>query len=214
MNTTAALLASLLALPSSALAEAFAVDPDAGNSSLSAVFDAALGERITAVSSSVGCEVTFDERTGLASGRCSVPLASIQVDSDDTKSEHFRDWATNKKSDPGACRIEAAFSGVRLGTLVAERPVPFTAEIPFTVCGRARTDAGQERVAGTAVLFPPGAYGERKTIRIRATIAAFDRDAYRIGPGYTEGWLARVQSLAKVVAGRGTVELSLFARTK
>jgi len=214
MNRTAALLATLLGLPASALAEDFAVNPDAGNSSFSAVFDAALGERINAVSSTVGCEVSFDERSGLASGRCSVPLTSIKVDADDTKSEHFRDWATNKKSDPKACRIEATFSGVKLGTLVAEKPVPFTAEIPFTVCGRARAGGGTEKVGGTAVLFPPGAYGDKKTIRIRATIAEFNRDAYRIGPGYTEGWLARVQSLAKVVAEKGTVELSLFAKTK
>jgi len=103
---------------------------------------------------------------------------------------------------------------VKLGTLVAEKPVAFTAEIPFTVCGRSRADGGKEKVAGTALLFPPGAYGERKTVRIRATIASFDRGAYRIGPGYTEGWLARVQSLAKVVAEKGTVDLSLFARTR
>jgi hypothetical protein len=82
------------------------------------------------------------------------------------------------------------------------------------VCGRGRADGGLEKVAGTALLFPPGAYGETKTIRIRATIAGFDRDAYRIGPRYTEGWLARVQSLAKVVAETGTVELSLFARAR
>ena len=69
-------------------------------------------------------------------------------------------------------------------------------------------------MSGTALLFPPGAYGEKKTIRIRATIAAFDRDAYRIGPKHTDGWLARVQSLAKVVAEKGTVDLSLFAKVK
>ena len=214
MSRTAAALVALLALPAPALAEALAVNPDAGNSGFSAVFDAALGERITAVSSSVGCEVTLDEQAGTASGRCSVPLTSIKVDADDTKSGHFHDWATNKKSDPKTCRIEAVFSGVKLGTLVAEQPVPFSAEIPFTVCGRPRADGGKEKVSGTAVLFPPGSYGEKKTIRIRATIAGFDRDAYRIGPGYTEGWLARVQSLAKVVAEKGTVGLSLFARAK
>jgi hypothetical protein len=74
-------------------------------------------------------------------------------------------------------------------------------------------DGREEQVKGTALLFPPGAYGEQKTIRIRATIAEFDRDAYRIGPKYTEGWFARVQSLAKVVAEKGTVDLSLFARS-
>jgi len=214
MNRAAALLAVLFALPASAVAEDFTVNPEAGNSGFSAVFDAALGERINAVSSSVGCEVSFDEKAGLASGRCSVPLTSITVDNDATKSEHFHDWATNKRSDPKDCRIEARFSGVRLGALAAEKAVPFTAEIPFTVCGRARADGGQEKVTGTAVLFPPGAYGEKKTIRIRATVAEFDRDAYHIGPRYTDGWLAKVQKLAKVVAEEGTVQLSLFARTR
>ena len=214
MNRTAALLSLLLAAPVAALAEEFAVNPQAGNSGFSAVFDAALGERINAVSSTVGCEVSFDEKSGLASGRCQVPLTSIKVDSDETKSEHFHDWATNKKSEAKDCKLEAVFSGVKLGRLAPEKAVPFTVEIPFTVCGRGRSDGGKEKLTGTALLFPPGAYGDKKTIRIRATIAAFDRDAYRIGPGYTEGWLARVQSLAKVVAGSGTVELSLFAKVK
>jgi hypothetical protein len=210
----AALTALLLAVPASALAEDFSVNPQAGNSGFSAVFDAALGERINAVSSAVGCQVSFDEKSGLASGRCSVPLTSIKVDSDDTKSGHFHDWATNKKSEPVACAIEAVFSGVKLGPLAPEQPAAFAAEIPFTVCGRARADGGTEKLTGTALLFPPGGYGEKKTIRIRATIAGFDRDAYRIGPKYTDGWLARVQTLAKVVAEKGTVELSLFAKVK
>jgi hypothetical protein len=214
MNRPAALTALLLAVPTAALAEAYAVNPTAGNSGFSAVFDAALGERINAVSSSVGCEVTLDEKTGLASGRCSVPLTSIMVDNDATKSGHFHDWATNKKSEPKDCVLEAVFSGVRVGPLAPETPTPFSAEIPFTVCGRARADGGKEKVTGTALLFPPGAYGDKKTIRIRATIPGFDREAYRIGPGFTEGWLARVQSLAKVVAVKGTVELSLFAKLK
>lgn len=214
MIRNAAIAALTLALPGAALAEALAVNPDAGNSSFSAVFDAALGERINAVSSTVGCEITYDEKTGSAGGRCSVPLVSIRVDNDDTKSDHFRQWATHKKSDPAACTLEAVFSGVKVGPLVPEKPVPFTAEIPFTVCGRGHAGGAKEKVSGTAVLFPPGAYGDRKTIRIRATVAGFDRDAYRIGPKYTEGWLARVQSLAKVVAEKGDVELSLFARAK
>jgi hypothetical protein len=214
MNRPAALIALLLAAPAAALSETYAVNPTAGNSGFSAVFDAALGERINAVSSSVGCEVTLDEKTGLASGRCSVPLTSIMVDNDATKSGHFHDWATNKKSEPKDCVLEAVFSGVRVGPLAPETPTPFSAEIPFTVCGRPRADGGKEKVTGTALLFPPGAYGDKKTIRIRATIPGFDREAYRIGPGFTEGWLARVQSLAKVVAVKGTVELSLFAKLK
>ncbi|HET6438621.1 MAG TPA: hypothetical protein VFG59_11200 [Anaeromyxobacter sp.] len=80
------------------------------------------------------------------------------------------------------------------------------------VCGRGRADAKPEQVSGIALLFPPGVYGPSKTIRIRARVTGFDREAYRIGPAYTEGWLARVQSLAKVVAERGDVDLSLFAR--
>ena len=214
MTRHAALLSILLAAPAAALAEDFTVNPEAGNSGFSAVFDAALGERINAVSSAVGCQVTFDEKAGVASGRCSVPLTSIKVDADETKSDHFHEWATNKRSEPKDCSLEAVFTGVKLGALAPEKPVPFTAEIPFTVCGRGRADGGKEKVSGTALLFPPGAYGEKKTIRIRATIAGFDRDAYRIGPGYTDGWLARVQSLAKVVAEKGTVELSLFAKSK
>ena len=212
---TRTLLLSLLAsLPVAAAGEDFVVNPDAGNNAFSAVFDAALGERISAVSSAVGCQVTYDEKAGTASGRCSVPLESIRVDNDDTKSDHFRQWATNKKSAPKDCRLEATFSGVKVGALAAERAVPFTAAIPFKVCGRARADGGAETVTGTAMLFPPGAYGESKTIRIRATVAGFDREAYLIGPKHTDGWLARVQSLAKVVAEQGTVELSLFAKAK
>ncbi len=194
--------------------EDYEVNPGAGNNSFSAVFDAKLGERITAVSSAVGCEIRYDERAGRASGKCSVPLESIRVDNDDTKSDHFRQWATNKKSDPRNCRLEAEFDGLRIGALAAEKPVPLSAQIPFHVCGRPRVDGKAEKITGTALLFPPGAYGETKTIRIRATIAGFDRDAYRIGPKYTEGWLARVQSLAKLVAEQGTVDLALFARAK
>jgi hypothetical protein len=206
--------AVLLALPAVARPApgAYTVDPDAGNSGFSAVFDARLGERINAVSSAVGCTLTLDPATGTAAGRCEVPLDSIRVDNDDTKSDHFRQWATNKKSEPRECLLTASFAGVRIGKLAPETPVSFTAEVPFQVCGRGRTDGKAEKVTGTALLFPPGSYGERQTIRIRATVAGFDREAYRIGPGFTDGWLARVQSLAQVVAPTGTVELSLFAR--
>ena len=77
MSRIAAIAALTLALPGAAVAEALAVNPDAGNSSFSAVFDAALGERINAVSSAVGCEIAYDEKTGNAGGRCSVPLALL-----------------------------------------------------------------------------------------------------------------------------------------
>jgi len=209
-------LAALVALAASgpAFAGEFEVNPDAGNNTFSAVFDAKLGERINAVSSAVGCQITYDERAGTASGTCSVPLETIRVDNDDTKSDHFRQWATNKKSDATACLLEAMFAGVRVGKLEPGAPASFAAQIPFKVCGRSRAGGAPEKVTGTALLFPPGTYGERKTIRIRATVAGFDRDAYRVGPKYTDGWLARVQSLATVVAETGTIDLSLFAKAK
>jgi hypothetical protein len=209
-----ALLLVALALASPAApAEEFRTDPDAGNNVFSAVFDARLGERISAQSSAVACDVSYDEKAGTASGQCSVPLTTIKVDNEDTKTEHFQQWVTNKKSDPKECRFEAQFSSLKVGKLAPEQPSSFEARIPFTVCGRGPVDGRKERVKGTALLFPPGAYGEKKTIRIRATVEGFDRDAYHIGPKYTEGWLARVQSLARVVAEKGTVELSLFAKS-
>lgn len=211
MHRTVPLVA--LALASPALAEELRVDPDAGNNTFNAVFDAKLGERITAQSSAVACDLRYDDKTGLASGTCSVPLTSIKVDNEDTKTEHFQQWATNRKSAPAACSFAATFDGVKVGALVPEQPVSFAGEVPFTVCGRRPVDGRKEKVKGTALLFPGGAYGETRTVRIRATIYGFDRDAYHIGPKYTDGWLARVQSLAKVVADQGTIELSLFAKS-
>jgi hypothetical protein len=201
---------SLLAAP--ALAEDLRVDPDGGNNTFSAIFDAKLGERITAMSSSVACDISYDPAAGTATGTCSVPLTSIRVDNEPTKTEHFQQWATNKKSSPKACKLESRFENVRVGKLLPETPVQLAADIPFTVCGRARADGGKEHLAATAVLFPPGSYGGGEIIRIRGTIEKFDRDAYRIGPKYTDGWLARVQSLAKVVAEEGTIEIAIFAR--
>jgi hypothetical protein len=209
-----AILLVALALAAPAAAEDFRTDPDAGNNVLTAVFDAKLGERITAQSSAVACDLAYDETAGNASGSCSVPLATIKVDNEDTKTDHFQQWVTNKKSDPKECRFEAKFAGAKVGRLAPERPASFATQVSFTVCGRGPVDGRKERVKGTALLFPPGAYGEKKTIRIRATVEGFDRDAYHIGPKYTEGWLARVQSLAKVVAEKGTIELSLFAKSE
>lgn len=209
------LLSLLLGSPAIAAAEEFQVDPNVGNSTFTAIFDATLGERITALSSAVGCEVKYDDKTGTASGHCAVPLKSIRVDNEDTKTEHFQQWSTNKKMDAKDCRFEARFDGVHLAQpLQPDKPVSFSAEVPFTVCGRARSDGGKEHVSGTAVLFAPGSYGNAKTIRIRARIEGFNRDKYQIGPKYTSGWLARVQSLAKVVAEQGNIELNLFARAK
>lgn len=195
-------------------AEEVSIDPQKGNNAFTALFDAKLGERISATSSSVGCELTFDEKAQTVSGTCSVPLTSIKVDNEDTKTEHFQQWTTNKKSDPKACKLEAKLAGVKVGALAAQKPTAFTAEVAFTVCGRPRTDGAKEHLTGTAMLFPPGSYGDQKTIRIRANIEHFNRAKYQIGPGFTEGWLSRVQSLAPVVAEEGTIDFSLFAHPK
>jgi hypothetical protein len=203
------------ALSSPAAAEPLHVDPDAGNSNFSAVFDAPLGERINAVSSRVLCDLTYDNDNATASGTCSVPLISIVVDNQPTKTGHFQQWATHKKSDPKACALEAKLSGLKLDPpLNANAASKFAAEIPFTVCGRQRRDGKREHVEGTAMLVSSTAAGRAKTVRVRAQIEKFDREAYEIGPGFTEGWLARVQSLSTVVAHEGRIELSLFATAK
>lgn len=138
MNRAVLLVALTLAAP--AAAEDFKTDPDAGNNVFTAVFDAKLGERITAQSSAVGCDLTYDQKIGTASGACSVPLTSIKVDNEETKTEHFQQWVTNKKSEPKDCRLEAKFQQVKVGKLVPEQPATFTSQIPFTVCGRGPVD--------------------------------------------------------------------------
>src|SRR5437870_7682727 len=62
LSRTAALSLAVTLLGSSATSAEtkFAVDPEAGNNTFSAVFDAAIGERITAVSSAVACTLTVD----------------------------------------------------------------------------------------------------------------------------------------------------------
>src|SRR5215831_11927048 len=100
---TAALTVATLSQPVWAGETTFSVDPDGGNNTFNAVFDAALGERITAVSSAVGCTVVADEEKLEGHAKCSVPLTSVKVDSDDTKTDHFQQWATNKKIDPKKC---------------------------------------------------------------------------------------------------------------
>src|SRR5439155_24540826 len=100
MHSRAAALSLAVTLVGSSAAlgdTRFAVDPEAGNNTFNAVFDAAVGERITAVSSAVGCTLTVDQATLEGKASCSVPLASIRVDNDETKSDHFRQWATNKQ---------------------------------------------------------------------------------------------------------------------
>src|SRR5947209_8531662 len=122
-GVAALFIALALAGPSVSLADTqFAVDPEAGNNTFTAVFDAAIGERITAVSSTVGCTLAVDDVKLEGKASCSVPLASIRVDNDETKSEHFRQWATNKV---------------------------FETEGTFTLCGRKRDDQGPEKIQGT-----------------------------------------------------------------
>lgn len=194
----------LLAL--SASVQPFHVDGKAGNNTLSGVFDAPLGERITATSSAVECDIQVDGEARNLSGRCSVPLKSITVDADPTKTEHFRQWATNRKSDAARCTLTTEL--VAIPVSLPDSPgasTEFQADLPFKVCGRPREDGGREHVTGTVVRLEDG------WIRVRARVEHFHREAYRIGPRFTDGWLARVQSLAKVVAEEGTLELTLFA---
>jgi len=192
----------VLALASPALR----VDGKAGNNTLNGVFEAPLGERITATSSAVSCDLRVDGQRQTLSGRCSVPLTSITVDGDPTKTGHFQQWATNKKSDPAKCSFATEFSDLPV-TLPAKpgSSTEVSGDIPFTICGRPRDDGGREHLTGTVVRLEDGRY------RLRARVEHFHREAYGIGPRFTEGWLARVQSLAKVVAEEGTVELTLFA---
>ncbi|MHB1845679.1 MAG: hypothetical protein ACYCWW_12705 [Deltaproteobacteria bacterium] len=193
--------------------ERYDVSPDTGNNGFSAVFDAPLGERINAVSSSLRCELRVDDAAHGATGHCDVPLTSIKVDNEPTKTEHFEQWATNKKMEPEKCQIEVALEQVTLaGPLVASTAVPFTAAGRFRVCGRSREPAGTEPITGTVVLFPPGAYGAAKTLRIRAHVEGFDRESYGVSPKATAGWLARVQQLAPVVAAKGNIDVSIFAK--
>jgi hypothetical protein len=189
----------------------FAVDPEAGNNAFSAVFDAAIGERITAVSSAVGCTLAVDEAKLQGKATCSVPLTSIRVDNDDTKSDHFRQWATNKKVDPRKCVFKLEVPGLKLDAVEPMKPVAFTTAGKFTICDRARDDHGDEKITGTVIYLPPGSYNDARTLRIRAKIEDFDRERYQIGPKWTDGWVARVQELAPVVAADGTIEVNVFA---
>jgi hypothetical protein len=212
-RVTPLLLPLVLFTCSAALSETgFTVDPEAGNNTFSAVFDAAIGERITAVSSAVGCTLSVDEAKLQGKTTCSVPLTAIRVDNDDTKSEHFRQWATNKKIDPEKCVFKLEVPGLKLDTAVeAMKPVPFETEGTFTICGRPRDDKGNERISGTIIYLPASSDRDVRTLRIRGKIEDFNRDRYQIGPKWTDGWLARVQELAPVVATDGTIEVNLFA---
>jgi hypothetical protein len=200
------MLGPLLLAVLSAAPQTLRVDANAGNNTLNGVFDAPLGERITATSAAVGCDIQVDSEGRNLSGRCSVPLSSITVDANPTKSGHFRQWATNNKSDPARCTLATELTGVAVSLPTGTgESAEFQADFPFTVCGRHREDGGREHVTGTVVRLDGG------WLRVRARIEHFHREAYRIGPRFTDGWLARVQSLAKVVAEEGTLELTLFA---
>jgi polyisoprenoid-binding protein YceI len=208
-----ALVAALTsAVPGFAADSTYRVDPSLGNSAFTAVFDATVGERITAVSSAIDCTLTVDEATFQGKAKCSVPLTSIRVDNDETKSEHFAQWATNKKVEPEKCSIELEIPLVKITPPVEpKQPVPFTTEGKFTVCGRPRDDKGSERITGTLIDLPAGTYGPNHTLRIRAKIEGFDRERYGISPKQTAGWLARVQQLADVVATQGNIDVNAFA---
>jgi len=147
------------------------------------------------------------------------------VDNDETKSDHFRQWATNKQVDPKRCVFKLDLPAVKLqGPVEPMKPVAFETEGSFTLCGRKRDDQGVERIQGTVLYLPAKEYDAAetprtparphdvpRTIRIRARIEGFDRERYRVGPRWTAGWLARVQQLAPVVATEGTIEVNLFA---
>jgi hypothetical protein len=192
----------------------FAVDPEVGNNTFTAVFDASIGERITAVSSAIGCTLTVDEEKLEGRARCSVPLGSVRVDNDDTKTEHFGQWATNKKMEPAKCTFDLEVPRVKLAPPVeAKKPVSFTTEGTLTLCGRQRDDRRPERIQGAVLYLPAGTYGSKRTLRIRARIEQFDREKYGVTPKNTAGWLARVQELADVVASEGTIDVNIFATT-
>ena len=212
-TTLTAVLAALALAQSGWAGEAtFSVDPDAGNNTFNAVFDAALGERITAVSSMIECSIIANEEKHEGRAKCSVPLTSIKVDSDDIKTEHFQQWATNKKSDPEQCTFELEAPKVKLPTTLQEKQsVAFSTEGTFTICGRKREGGQPEKIQGTIVLLPAGSLGEGKAYRIRAKVEGFNREQYGISPKATAGWLARVQQLANVVAADGTIDVNIFA---
>jgi len=211
-NAGLILFAALVAVSRVAAATQFAVDPEVGNNAFTAVFDSQIGERITAVSSAVACTLTVDEAKREGRASCSVPLGSVRVDNDDTKTEHFGQWATNKKTDPKQCTFQVEVPMVSLPSPVEPKtPIAFTTEGRFTICGRPRDDGQAEHIQGTVIYLPAGTYGTKRTLRIRAKVEHFDREKYGVSPKNTPGWLARVQQLAPVVGTEGTIEVNLFA---
>ncbi|MEZ4271217.1 MAG: hypothetical protein R3C68_07230 [Myxococcota bacterium] len=193
-------------------AKKYTADAQKGNNSLTAVFDAPFGERITALSSAVSCELDVDSAQGTAKGHCQVPLTSVIVDTEATKTEHFYEWTTNKKMDPLKCVFELPIDAKAAGPLEAKKAVEFTFDGEFKVCGRTHADKNKEHIEGSVMLLPAGTYGKSEVLRIRAKISKFNREAYQIGPKWTGGWLARVQQLADVVAAEGEITLNIFAK--
>jgi len=121
----------VLLLLSASPVQTLRVEGEAGNNTLNGVFDAPLGERIVAVSAAVGCDIQVDPEARNLSGRCSVPLNSITVDADPTKTEHFRQWATNRKVDAARCMLTAQLE--RIAVSLPEAPgasTDFQAEVP------------------------------------------------------------------------------------
>jgi hypothetical protein len=210
-----AVLLLLAAVIRPAAGATYEVRADDRGNAMTAVFDSAVGERITAVSPRIDCTLTVDETALTGSGRCSVPLTSIAVDNTPQKSEHFQQWATNKKSDPEACSFELTLPSVHVpGPVTPDRPVQLTTEGKFTICGRPRDDGGTEHVAVTLTYLPE--YGEEKVhaLRIRAHVEHFDRERYGVSPRATAGWLARVEQLSDVVATEGVIDVSVVATAK
>ena len=172
------MVSPVLLLVLSAATVPLRVDGKAGNNTLNGVFDAPLGERITATSSAVACDIQVDRESRNLSGRCLVPLLTITVDADPTKTEHFRQWATNRTSEAARCTLGAQLDGIVLSLPATPgESAPFQADLPFTVCGRAREDGGREHVTGTVVRLDDGWF------RVSARVEHFHREAYRIERG-------------------------------
>ncbi|HEV7731004.1 MAG TPA: hypothetical protein VGR62_02535, partial [Candidatus Binatia bacterium] len=161
------------------------------------------------------CTVTVDEAALQGMASCFIPLTSISVDNTPTKSEHFQQWATNKKSEPDTCRIELTVPMTRVpGPVTPDKPVQFAADGTFHVCGRPRDDKGTERLALTVTYIPKRGDDGPPALRIRAHLDHFDRERYGVSPRATAGWLARVEQLSDVVATEGVIDVSVVAVAK
>ena len=220
--TTLLLVLSLsLATAQRVSAKKYASSTDRGDSTMRASFVLPLGESITAVGSAVGCDLDIDTAKGKATGTCRVALTSITVDAKPQKTEHFYQWATNKKSKAAECVLELQISATTKGPPQTNKAVSFETHGAFKICGRSHDKGTKEKIKGEVVLIPAGEYApgsttrvEKQTVLISARIEKFNREAYHIGPDWTSGWLAKVQRLANVVAEEGTIELRIFASAK